>query len=69
MIGLITCQDASVLNTSRLGSGPGAIYFGTSNNNNTPPSTVVAARSSVPQVPTLHLYCFFNSVQNLLFLI
>ncbi|CAF2351274.1 unnamed protein product [Brassica napus] len=47
VIGLITCQDASVPNTSRLGSGPGAIYFGRSNN--TPPSTVVAARSSVPQ--------------------
>ncbi|XP_048598356.1 protein EMBRYONIC FLOWER 1-like isoform X1 [Brassica napus] len=40
-------KDASVPNTSRLGSGPGAIYFGRSNN--TPPSTVVAARSSVPQ--------------------
>ncbi|CAN7068578.1 unnamed protein product [Brassica rapa subsp. trilocularis] len=53
VIGLITCQDASVPNTSRLGSGPGAIYFGSSNNSSsqrsTPPSTVVAAQSSVPQ--------------------
>ncbi|XP_018510942.1 protein EMBRYONIC FLOWER 1 isoform X3 [Brassica rapa] len=46
-------KDASVPNTSRLGSGPGAIYFGSSNNSSsqrsTPPSTVVAAQSSVPQ--------------------
>lgn len=61
MIDLITRQDASVPNTSRLGSGPRAIYFGSSNSNNnqrdTPPSTVVAAQSSVAQkVPTLNQY-------------
>ncbi|CAN6873731.1 unnamed protein product [Brassica oleracea] len=53
VIDLITRQDASVPNTSRLGSGPRAIYFGSSNSNNnqrdTPPSTVVAAQSSVAQ--------------------
>ncbi|CAN6865612.1 unnamed protein product [Brassica oleracea] len=53
VIDLITRQDASVPNTSRLGSGPRAIYFGSSNSNNnqrdTPPSIVVAAQSSVAQ--------------------
>ncbi|CAF1786931.1 unnamed protein product [Brassica napus] len=53
VIDLITRQDASVPNTSRLGSGPRAIYFSSSNSNNnqrdTPPSTVVAAQSSVAQ--------------------
>ena len=68
MIGLITCQDASIPNTGRgLGTRSGAIYFGSNNINNsqrnTPPTTVVATQSSVPQkVPTLHLYCFYNTV-------
>ena len=57
--------NPSIPNTGRgLGTGPGAIHFGSSSSNrtnqrNTSPSTQVAAQSTVPQkVPTLHLLFF-----------